>query len=97
MEHSKLLWKTETCPLHPGCTDIVTSDGKFVVCVRGDKPEVAEHIVKACNEHEELKRKSEIFDELVVAYRKRFAINDNPVSLMVLVDEFAALKAAGEL
>jgi hypothetical protein len=45
-----------------------------------------------------LVEKSQLFDELVVAYRKKFAINDNAVSLMVLVDEFAtlALKAEGE-
>jgi predicted nucleic-acid-binding Zn-ribbon protein len=36
-----------------------------------------------------VKKKSELFDELIVAYRKKFAINDNPVSLMVLVDKFA--------
>ena len=56
-----------------------------------------EELERKAAAYQGLVRKSDLFDELVVAYRKKFAINDNPVSLMVLVDEFAALKDAGEL
>ncbi len=43
-------WKTAPCKRHHGCTDVVTLDDIFVVCVRGDKPEVAEAIVREHND-----------------------------------------------
>lgn len=47
-------WKTKICTRHPGCTDVVTLDDVFIVCVRGDKPEVAEAIVRDHNSHDAL-------------------------------------------
>lgn len=52
MEHTP--WKTEPCKRHQGCTDVVTSDGVFVVCVRGDRPEIADSIVCEHNAHDDL-------------------------------------------
>ena len=47
-------WKTEPCKRHQGCTDVVTLDDVFIVCVRGDKPEVAAQIVRDHNAHDTL-------------------------------------------
>ncbi len=47
-------WKTKICTRHSGCTDVVTLDDIFIVCVRGDKPEVAESIVREHNAHDAL-------------------------------------------
>jgi hypothetical protein len=83
MEH---LWKMEPVKVK-GYWHVTDTDGATIALVT--TKQLAEFIVTACNEYYDNNRKAELFDELVVAYRAKFAINDSPVSLMVLVDEFA--------
>jgi len=95
MEHSKL-------PLKVGAFTAfqytITDSEESVICKfvhQGVSPskdvsrERAAFIVEACNAHAELKAKAGLLDELAVAYRIKYAINDNPLSLMELVDKFA--------
>ena len=54
MEHSKLPWKKVPCKLHHGHFDIVGSDGRIITCIKGDREDYSEFIVKACNAHDDL-------------------------------------------
>lgn len=74
MEHSKLPWATK----QHGANSHSLMSGDMVLAVfkRFDMPEInkanAAFIVKACNEHDTLKAKEELFDDIASSLKRHW-------------------------
>jgi len=96
MEHSKLPWKTGTKGIiESGDVMIQAADGHatWVARVIGGIPTKelkanANLIVKACNEHDILKAKAELFDDMMKTWRLIFTAGPKPVPMMAAIDLF---------